>query len=290
MAEADAYAGEHIQDNLEKKVQEIGVDVRTGTKGLDLIMEDGKATGIKVESKEGTYDIKADAVIVATGGFSHNKELLAEYAPGAEKLATSNQMGATGDFVSVFKEHDIKIGTIADLINYRIANEQTVEEIETRDFETEYGTFKLYRFREFGADETHLALVKGNVSAGVSTVRVHGFHPLRDLFAAKNDMSGRSGWSVQSALQEISASERGVLVWIGNHQPIDLGDALDKADDNKSLSTITQQPYRSIGVGAQILRHLGVRDMRLLSSPMKFYALSGFDLNVVDFVSAPKLD
>ena len=95
MAEADAYAGEHIQDNLEKKVQELGVDVRTGTKGLDLIMEDGKATGIKVECKEGTYDIKADAVIVATGGFSHNKELLAEYAPGAERLATSNQMGAT---------------------------------------------------------------------------------------------------------------------------------------------------------------------------------------------------
>ena len=109
MAEADAYAGEHIQDNLEKKVQELGVDVRTGTKGLDLIMEDGKATGIKVESKEGTYDIKADAVIVATGGFSHNKELLAEYAPGAERLATSNQMGATGDFVSVFQDHDIKM-------------------------------------------------------------------------------------------------------------------------------------------------------------------------------------
>ncbi|SCJ32702.1 Fumarate reductase flavoprotein subunit precursor [uncultured Clostridium sp.] len=120
MAEADAYAGEHIQDNLEKKVQELGVDVRTGTKGLDLIMEDGKATGIKVESKEGTYDIKADAVIVATGGFSHNKELLAEYAPGAEKLATSNQMGATGDFVSVFKEHDIKMDHMDKLSVFKL--------------------------------------------------------------------------------------------------------------------------------------------------------------------------
>ena len=103
-------------------------------------------------------------------------------------------------------------------------------------------------------------------------------------------MTGRGGWSVQSALQEISASERGVLVWIGSHQPIDLGDALDKASANESISTITQQPYRSIGVGAQILRHLGVREMRLLSSPMKFYALSGFDLNVVDFVSSPTQD
>lgn len=107
MAEADAYAGEEIQDGLEAKVNELGVDVRTGTKGLDLIIEDGKATGVKVECKEGTYDIKADAVIVATGGFSHNKELLAKYAPGAEKVATSNQMGATGDFIPVFEKHDI---------------------------------------------------------------------------------------------------------------------------------------------------------------------------------------
>ncbi|MGO1966638.1 MAG: bifunctional 3,4-dihydroxy-2-butanone-4-phosphate synthase/GTP cyclohydrolase II, partial [Moraxellaceae bacterium] len=171
-----------------------------------------------------------------------------------------------------------------------IANEQTVEEVETRPFETEHGTFTLHRFREFGADETHIALVKGDVSEGVSTVRVHGFHPLRDLFAAKNDTTGRSGWSVQSAMEEISKSERGVLVWIGNNQPTDLGSALDQAVDNESQSTITQQPYRSIGVGAQILRHLGVRDMRLLSSPMKFFALSGFDLNVIDFVHAPNKD
>lgn len=120
MAEADAYAGEHIQDNLEKKVKELGVDVRTGTKGLDLIMEDGKAVGVKVECKEGYYDIKADAVIVATGGFSHNKELLAQYAPGAEKLATSNQMGATGDFVPVFQNHDIAMDHMDKLSVFKL--------------------------------------------------------------------------------------------------------------------------------------------------------------------------
>lgn len=109
MAEADEYAGEHIHDGLEKKVAELGVDVRPGTKGLDLIMEDGKVTGVKVENREGTYNINADAVIVATGGFSHNPEMLAKYAPGAEIVATSNQMGATGDFVPVFEEHDIKL-------------------------------------------------------------------------------------------------------------------------------------------------------------------------------------
>lgn len=109
MAEADAYAGEHIQAKMEEKVNELGIDVRTGTKGLDLIMEDGKATGVKVECKEGTYDIKADAVIMATGGFSNNKELLAKYAPGTERLETSNQMGTTGDFVPVFEANNLKL-------------------------------------------------------------------------------------------------------------------------------------------------------------------------------------
>ena len=105
----DKYAGEHIQEKMEEKVNDLGIEVRTGTKGLDLIMEDGKATGVKVECKEGYYDIKADAVIVATGGFSSNKELLAKYAPGTETLKTSNQMGTTGDFIPVFEENNIAL-------------------------------------------------------------------------------------------------------------------------------------------------------------------------------------
>lgn len=105
----DQYAGEHIQEQMEKKAYALGVDIRTGTKGLDLIMEDGKAVGVKVENREGYYDINAEAVVVATGGFSSNKELLAEYAPGTETLQTSNQMGTTGDFISVFIENNIAL-------------------------------------------------------------------------------------------------------------------------------------------------------------------------------------
>ena len=106
MAEADAYAGEEILDGMEAKVKELGIDVRTGTKGYDLIIDDsGKVTGVKVQNKNNTYDINAKAVIIATGGFCYNKELLAEYAPGYEVLNTSNQMGATGDFVKVFEKN-----------------------------------------------------------------------------------------------------------------------------------------------------------------------------------------
>lgn len=110
MAEADAYAGEEIQDGLEKKVKELGVEVRTGTSGYDLIVEDGKITGVKVKNNDNQYyDIKADAVIMATGGFSANKELVEKYAPGYEVLETSNQMGATGDFVPVFEKLNFKL-------------------------------------------------------------------------------------------------------------------------------------------------------------------------------------
>lgn len=109
MAEKDAYAGEEIQDAMEAKVKELGIDVRTGTKGLDLIMEDKKVIGVKVQHKNDYYDIMADAVIMATGGFSCNKELLAKYAPGTEVVATSNQMGATGDFVPVFEKYGFKL-------------------------------------------------------------------------------------------------------------------------------------------------------------------------------------
>ena len=99
MAEADAYAGAHIQDGMEKKVKELAIDVRTGTKGLDLIMKNGNAVGVKVQQKNNTYNINAKAVIIATGGFSANKEYLARFAPGSERVQTSNQIGATGDFI-----------------------------------------------------------------------------------------------------------------------------------------------------------------------------------------------
>lgn len=112
MAESNAYAGAHIQDGMEKKVKELGIDVRTGTKGLDLIMKDGKAAGVKVQNGNNFYDINAKAVIIATGGFSANKELLKKYVPGSEVFQTSNQIGATGDFIPVFEKNNIKTANL----------------------------------------------------------------------------------------------------------------------------------------------------------------------------------
>lgn len=109
MAEDNQYSGEVIQAGLEKAAKELGVDVRTGTKGMDLVMEDGACKGVVVLNNDNeTYTINAKSTILATGGFCSNKELLAEYAPGYEVFNTSNQMGTTGDFVKIFEQNGFK--------------------------------------------------------------------------------------------------------------------------------------------------------------------------------------
>ena len=110
MAEADRYAGEASQYGLENAVFGYGVDVRTGTKGVDLVMEDGVCKGVIVTNNQNeTYTINAKNTIIATGGWCYNKELLAKHAPGYEVFNTSNQMGATGDFVPVFEKYGFKM-------------------------------------------------------------------------------------------------------------------------------------------------------------------------------------
>ena len=110
MAEDNQYSGEVIQAGLEKAAAELGVDVRTGTKGVDLVMEDGACKGVIVTNNAGeTYTINAASTIITTGGFCSNKELFAEYAPGYEVFNTSNQMGTTGDFVKIFEQNGFKM-------------------------------------------------------------------------------------------------------------------------------------------------------------------------------------
>lgn len=199
-----------------------------------------------------------------------------------EIIKPDGEMARRDDLEAFAKEHGLKIGTIADLIQYRMATEQTVSEVEHFAIQTEYGDFTAYRFSEFGSDDTHLAFVKGKPTGGVSTVRVHSFSPMKDLFGIHT--SG-SRWNIQNALAKIATAEHGVLVWIGHDDTLNLGDDFEALKDKQSVTSANRRaPYQTIGVGAQILKHLGVKDMCLLSSPIKFNALSGFDLNVVETV------
>lgn len=205
-----------------------------------------------------------------------------------EIIKPDGEMARRDDLEIFAKEHGIKIGTIADLIEYRMANEQTVSELEHFEIHSQYGDFTAYRFSEFGSDDVHLAFVKGKPTiGGISTVRVHSFSPMKDLFGIHNQ---GSHWTIQNALQEISQAEHGVFVWIGHGDDMQLADAFDALKTPNKPTSARREMYQTIGVGAQILKHLGVQDMRLLSSPVKFNALSGFGLNVIETINQPSDD
>ncbi|MBF7681878.1 3,4-dihydroxy-2-butanone-4-phosphate synthase [Acinetobacter sp. B5B] len=207
-----------------------------------------------------------------------------------EIINEDGTMARRADLEKFAEKHGLKIGTIADLIHHRMTSEQTVERLSQETIETEYGSFELFRYKEHGNTETHLAIVKGEPQEGVTTVRVHGFNPLRDLLKLKNS-SGKTSWSLDQSLQYVASSERAVLVWIGQNHLLDLGHAfttLNLPKTAKSSSELSRQ-YQTTGVGAQILRDLGVEKMKLLSSPLRFNALSGFNLEVVEYISADQL-
>jgi 3,4-dihydroxy 2-butanone 4-phosphate synthase/GTP cyclohydrolase II len=111
---------------------------------------------------------------------------------------------------------------------------------------------------------------------------VHAFSPLRDLLDAKYDSA--PSWSSHAVLSFLAKQPSGVMVWVNHDNTIDFAEALH-AFNNREGKTTTHE-YRSIGVGAQILRYLGVRQMRLMSSPMRFNALSGFDIEVLEYLPA----
>jgi 3,4-dihydroxy 2-butanone 4-phosphate synthase/GTP cyclohydrolase II len=175
-------------------------------------------------------------------------------------------------------EHDLKIGTIADLIHYRLIHERTVERVSEQPLDTELGQFTLVTYRDGVENTAHMALTLGKVCAEEPTlVRVHNMEPLRDLFLVKQP--GR--WSLRAAMAEVAKAGSGVVLLLGN--PLTGPELLAHLGKQPAPSPAT---YSTVGAGSQILRDLGVRKMRLMSSPMKFNAISGFDLEVVEYLPA----
>jgi 3,4-dihydroxy 2-butanone 4-phosphate synthase/GTP cyclohydrolase II len=176
------------------------------------------------------------------------------------------------------EEHGLKIGTIADLIHYRLIHERTVERVSEQPLDTELGQFTLVTYRDGVENTAHMALTLGKVCAEEPTlVRVHNMEPLRDLFLVKQP--GR--WSLRAAMSEVAKAGSGVVLLLGN--PLTGPELLAHLGKQPTPSPAT---YSTVGAGSQILRDLGVRKMRLMSSPMKFNAISGFDLEVVEYLPA----
>ncbi len=216
---------------------------------------------------------------------------LAGLEPAAVIVEIMNEDGSMArrpDLERFAERHQLQMGTIADLIHYRMVHEQTVQLEGEQLLPTVWGNFRVLRFADRAGGQTHLALVHGDLEAHTPTVRVHALNPLRDLLRVLPPMDTKPGWDLHAALQEISRAPCGVLVLLGqDYRSSELQEQLQQLTGSSISKTQSSGVYRSIGTGSQILHHLGVRRMRLLSSPMRFNALSGFDLEIEAYVSAP---
>jgi len=182
------------------------------------------------------------------------------------------------------REHDLKIGTIADLIRYRLEKERSVERIAERDIETDFGPFRLYCYEDHVNGTVHLALVRGTLErASAPLVRVHLKDTVRDLVGARED--GHS-WSLRSAMERIAREGAGVVVLLRPHEsPLEIAEAVRSAERVPVVGRAQgAQVLRTYGIGAQILRDLGVRRMRVLSAPKQMHGLSAFGLEVAGYV------
>lgn len=186
------------------------------------------------------------------------------------------------------KEHGLKIGTIADLIQYRALNEKTVELIDEAEINTEYGPFLLQRYRDTLFERVHFVLKKGEISPDdVVLCRVHVPNTVRDVMLA--DLPSSRGWNMQRAMRAVEKNGSGVIVLLAQtDRPDDLLFNSDLVMGHRSLNRPNNNAHTemnlSVGLGSQLLREAGVRKMRLMSSPVKYNAISGFDLEVVDYI------
>ena len=204
-----------------------------------------------------------------------------------EILNEDGTMARRPDLERFAQQHGLKVGTIADLIHYRIANEKSVERVAECELPTEYGNFHLLAYQDIVNKSLHLALVMGAVTAEDPTlVRVHVRNALGDLFGAQME---DTVWPLRDAMRRVVENGQGVVVVLGKHEsPKDLVHRIQNyREHDESGEPITREErheLRTHGIGAQILSDLGVRRMRVLSAPMVVHGLSGFGLEVVEYV------
>ena len=203
-----------------------------------------------------------------------------------EILNEDGTMARRPDLQKFAREHGLKIGTIADLIRYRLHKEHTVERVSDIPVQTEFGEFRLVTYQDALDNTVHLALVKGEVQPEEPTlVRVHLRNTLSDTLGVE---SGKFGWPLRRAIQRVAEAGSGVVVVLRKAEtPKELVQQIVQLNmaEKDSDGSSDQQVLRTYGIGAQILSDLGVRKMRVLSAPKRMQGISGFDLEVTDYVS-----
>ena len=180
--------------------------------------------------------------------------------------------------------HQLKIGTIAELIRHRLQTERSVERISEQRVRTELGEFRLFCYEDHVHRDVHLALVHGDPAAGEPLVRVHVTDTLHDLLGVQD---GLRTWTLRAALARIAAAPAGVVVVLRQRES-----ARELADAIRSLPHRAEREprgaysgvLRTYGIGAQILQDLGVQRMHVLSAPKQLPDISAFGLQIIDYV------
>ncbi|MBC7404167.1 MAG: 3,4-dihydroxy-2-butanone-4-phosphate synthase [Cytophaga sp.] len=216
---------------------------------------------------------------------------LAGLTPAAvicEIMKDDGTMARLPDLFEFAKEHGLKIGTIADLIHYRSQTESLIERVAEREMHTVHGSFKAVVFRDKPSGSAHLALIHGDISAGKEAlVRVH--QPVSILDLLESRVSTHS-WNVASAMATIKASECGVIVLLNCEETAEQMFVQFKAlntPDTRPQARAARMDLRDYGIGAQILKEVGVGRMKLLANPRKMPSMTGFNLEVVGYMDKP---
>ena len=210
-----------------------------------------------------------------------------------EIMNEDGTMARMPDLVAFAQMHGLKIGTIEDMIAYRLRNDSIVRAVSKTKVESSFGgEFDLHVYETTVETEEHLALVKGDISApGPVLVRVHAVDPMADLIGVGQDGSGRTnrGSQIEKAMRAVAAEGRGVVVLIRDLQPKSVSGWISRSSADAEAGAGDKQEggherrLLEIGIGSQILLDLGVREMELLTnSPSSVYVgLEGFGLKIV---------
>ncbi|WP_116366801.1 3,4-dihydroxy-2-butanone-4-phosphate synthase [Parahaliea mediterranea] len=203
----------------------------------------------------------------------------------ADILTPAGELADGPALVEFAKQHQLKIGTVADLIHFRLANERTIRRVREGLIQTAHGEFRLTAYRDQTMGEVHIALSRGEIRADEPTpVRVHVTSTLRDLVTT--ELPGGASWSLGKCLDYIAGADRGVVVLLARSEGSEqLLASIDMAlGEEPAPSHSGDDTYTTVGLGSQILKDLGVGKIHLLGAPIKYNAISGFDLEVLDFI------
>ena len=202
-----------------------------------------------------------------------------------EVLKDDGTMARLPDLIEFGRTHGMKIGTIADLIHFRSRTETLIERTFSKPVTLAQGEFTLHAYADRTSGEVHLALTMGEIDPDQETlVRVHEPLSVLDFL---DPTSGNHTFSIDQAQRAIAAAGAGVIVLL--RRPDTCSELLGALAAESSAPTRAEKwDPRIYGIGAQILRDLGVRRMKLLASERRMPSMTGFDLEVTGFVTSPE--